>query len=76
MFHMNAFYFRSNYSDVIELKFIINKKGMNSTVDLLQNIKKQIHEKEDGKIVLSFSMAEGNTAFNCIVNKVLHIHVS
>lgn len=73
---MNAFYFRSNYSDVIELKFIINKKGMNSTVDLLQNIKKQIHEKEDGKIVLSFSMAEGNTAFNCIVNKVLHIHVS
>lgn len=72
MFHMNAFYFRSNYSAVIELKFIINKKGMNSTVDLLQNIKKQIYEKEGGKIVLTFSMAEGNTTFNCIVNKVLH----
>lgn len=69
---MNAFYFRSNYSDVIELKFIINKKGMNLTVDLLQNIKKQIYEKEGGKIVLTFSMAEGNTTFNCIVNKVLH----
>lgn len=67
---MNAFYFRSNYSDVIELKFIINKKGMNSTVDLLQNITKQIYEKEGGKIVLTFSMAEGNTTFNCIVNKV------
>lgn len=73
---MNAFYFRSNNSDVIELKFIINKDGMNSTVDLLQNIKKQIYEKEGGKIVLSFSMAEGNTTFNCIVNKVLLIHVS
>lgn len=67
---MNAFYFRSNYSDVIELKFIINKKGMNSTVDLLQNITKQIYEKEGGKIVLTFSMTEGNTTFNCIVNKV------
>lgn len=73
---MNAFYFRSNNSDVIELKFIINKEGMNSTMDLLQNIKKQIYEKEGGKIVLSFSMAEGNTTFNCIVNKVLLIHVS
>lgn len=72
MFHMNTFYFRSNCSDVIELKFIINKKGMNSTVDLLQNIKNQIYEKEGGKIVLTFSMAEGNTTFNCIVNKVLH----
>lgn len=73
---MNAFYFRSNNSDVIELKFIINKEGMNSTMDLLQNIKKQIYEKEGGKIVLTFSMAEGNTTFNCIVNKVLLIHVS
>lgn len=72
MFHMNAFYFRSNYSDVIELKFIINKKGMHSTMDLLQNITKQIYEKEGGKIVLTFSIAEGNTTFNCIVNKVLH----
>lgn len=73
---MNAFYFRSNNSDVIELKFIINKEGMNSTMDLLQNIKKQIYEKEGGKIVLTFSTAEGNTTFNCIVNKVLLIHVS
>lgn len=72
MFHMNAFYFRPNNSDVIELKFIINKKGMHSTVDLLQNITKQIYEKEGGKIVLTFSIAEGNTTFNCIVNKVLH----
>lgn len=72
MSHMNAFYFRSNNSDVIELKFIINKKGMHSTVDLLQNITKQIYEKEGGKIVLTFSIAEGNTTFNCIVNKVLH----
>lgn len=69
---MNAFYFRSNNSDVIELKFIIIKKGMHSTVDLLQNITKQIYEKEGGKIVLTFSIAEGNTTFNCIVNKVLH----
>lgn len=67
---MNTFYFRSNCSDVIELKFIINKKGMNSTVDLLQNITKQIYEKEGGKIVMTFSMTEGNTTFNCIVNKV------
>lgn len=69
---MNAFHFRSNNSDVIELKFIINKKGMNSTVDLLQNITKQVYEKEGGKIVLTCSIAEGNTTFNCIVNKVLH----
>lgn len=58
---MNAFNFRSNNSEVIELKFIIHKKDKNSTEDLLQNIKNQIYEKEDRKILLSVSMTEGDT---------------
>lgn len=58
---MNAFNFRSNNSEVIELKFIIHKKDENSTEDLLRNIKNQIYEKEDRKILLSVSMTEGDT---------------
>lgn len=58
---MNAFNFRSNNSEVIELKFIIHKKDNNSTEDLLRNIKNQIYEKEDRKILLSVSMTEGDT---------------
>lgn len=58
---MNAFNFRSNNSEVIELKFIIHKKDKNSTEDLLRNIKNQIYEKEDRKILLSVSMTEGDT---------------
>lgn len=58
---MNAFYFRTNNSEVIELKFIISKKDENSTEDLLLNIRNQIYEKEDRKILLTFSMAEGDT---------------
>lgn len=58
---MNAFNFRSNNSEGIELKFIIHKKDKNSTEDLLRNIKNQIYEKEDRKILLSVSMTEGDT---------------
>lgn len=72
---MNAFNFRSNNSEVIELKFIIHKKDKNSTEDLLRNIKNQIYEKEDRKILLSVSMTEGDTTIT-IQNKESHMYLN
>lgn len=68
---MNAFNFRSNNSEVIELKFIIHKKDKNSTEDLLRNIKNQIYEKEDRKILLSVSMTEGDKTI--ILSKIKNL---